>query len=315
VSEPTVRWVVASQAERTLASVTAELGPGGGEALADGRVFVDGRRTLEPNLTLRPGSVVEVHPARSAEGEAIVLAERGGFVFVDKPPGMATEPDHAGVEASLLAHVARKLGVPRGELHALSRLDVGVSGVVTLARSAEAREQARALRERGAWQRRYVALASGAPVPARGTWDQALARPRSARSAARVERDAVTRYAEVGSAGPVFAPARAGNVEVRPALVALGPITGRTHQLRMHAAHAGVPLLGDTTYGGPGRLVLAGGVVRPVERVALHAAWVELEVAGERLRVAAALPADLLRLWSDLSGAPGAWAEALETTL
>jgi 23S rRNA-/tRNA-specific pseudouridylate synthase len=315
MSEPTVRWVVASEAERTLGSVAAELGPSGPEALADGRVFVDGRRTLEPNLTVRPGSVIEVHRARSAEGEAVVLAERAGFVFVDKPPGMATEPDHAGVEASLLARVARQLDVPRGELHALSRLDVGVSGVVTLARSAEAREQARALRERGAWQRRYVALTSGAPEPPRGTWTQALARPRSGRSGPRGERDAATRYAHVGTAGPAFIPARTGNLQVRPALVALGPITGRTHQLRLHAAHAGVPLLGDATYGGPGRLVLAGGAVRPLERVALHAAWVELELAGERLRVVAAPPADLLALWSELSGAASSWAEALQATL
>ena len=315
MSEPTVRWVVAGTANRTLSSVAADLGSSGAEALADGRVFVDGRRVREPGLAVRPGSVVELHPARSAEGDATVLAEHGGFVFVDKPPGMATEPDHAGVEASLVARIARKLGVPRTTLHALSRLDVGVSGVVTLARNAEAREQAQELRARGAWHRRYVALAASAPVPARGTWDHALAPPRGGRTGARAERDAATRYAEIGRAGPVFAPARTGNVELWPALLALAPITGRTHQLRMHAAQAGVPLLGDATYGGPARLVLGGGAVRPLERVALHAAWVELELGGERLRVVATPPADLLALWSALSGGDAAWPDALETTL
>jgi len=315
VSEPTVRWVVAGVVNRTLSAVASELGPSGAEALAEGRLFVDGRRVREPGLTVRPGSVLEMHPARSAEGDATVLVERGGFVFVDKPSGMATEPDHAGVEASLVARVAQKLGVPRTSLHALTRLDVGVSGVVTLARNAEAREQAQALRERGAWHRRYVALASGAPTPARGTWAQALGRPRGLRTGPRAARAASTRYAEVGKAIPVVVPARTGNAKVEPTLLALGPITGRTHQLRMHAAHAGVPLLGDTTYGGPGRLVLAGGLVRPLERIALHAAWVELELGGELLRVVAAPPADLLALWSDLSGAPAAWEAALETTL
>jgi len=83
----------------------------------------------------------------------------------------------------------------------------------------------------------------------------------------------------------------------------------------LHAAHAGVPLLGDATYGGPARLVVRGGAVRSLERVALHAAWVELELGGERLRVVAGEPADLRALWGELSGAPEAWADALETAL
>lgn len=315
MSEPALRWVVAGEAERSLGSVIAELGPEGGAALADGRVFVDGRRTLEPTVAVGAGSVVEVHRARSSEGEVIVLAECAGFVFVDKPPGVATEPDHAGVEASVVARVAQQLDIPRAELHALSRLDVGVSGVVTLARTAEARERARLLRERGAWVRRYVALASRAPEPAGGTWDQALSRPRGRRTGPGAERSAATRYASIAVAGPVFVPARTGNVEVRPALLALGPITGRMHQLRLHAAHAGAPLLGDATYGGPSRVIVHGGAVRPLERVALHAAWVELELGGEVLRVVAGEPADLQALWGELSGAPEAWSQALATVL
>ena len=181
MSEPVVRWVV-SGAPRLLGEVAAELGEGGAEALADGRVFVDGRRVTEASLVVPVGSVLEVYATRNVDRDVTVLAEHAGLVFVDKPPGLATEPDHAGVEASVVARVAERLGVARSELHALSRLDVGVSGVVTLARSAEAREQATRLRERGAWRRRYVAIARGAPEPGSGIWDQALARPRAVRS-------------------------------------------------------------------------------------------------------------------------------------
>ena len=314
MSEPVIRWV-ASGNERAVSEIVAELGANDTGALADGRVFVDGRRATDPNGVVRAGSVLEVYAARGVERDVTVLAEHAGFVFVDKPPGIATEPDHAGVEASLVARVAERLGVPRSELHALSRLDVGVSGVVTLARTAEAREHATKLRERGAWHRRYVALALRAPEPANGIWDQALARPRGARSGRQSERTASTRYGLAGTAGPVFVPSRAGNAEVRPALLALAPVTGRTHQLRMHAAGGGVPLLGDATYGGPERLVLASGAVRPLERVALHAAWVELELQGQKLRVGAPIPADLSALWRELGGEEEAWARALELAL
>ncbi|HEX5098354.1 MAG TPA: pseudouridine synthase [Polyangiaceae bacterium] len=314
MSEPVIRWV-ASGNERAVADIVTELGASGVEALAGGRVFVDGRRVTELSGVVRAGSVLEVYAARNVERDVTLLAEHAGFVFVDKPAGIATEPDHAGVAASLVARVAERLGVARSELHALSRLDVGVSGVVTLARSPEAREQAAALRERGAWHRRYVALARCAPEPSRGIWDQALARPRAGRSGRHAERAASTRFAHLGAAGPVFVPSRAGNVEVRPALLALAPVTGRTHQLRMHAAGGGAPLLGDATYGGPERLVLANGAVRPLERVALHAAWVELELRGQKLHIGAPIPADLDGLWRDLGGEDEGWARALELEL
>jgi 23S rRNA-/tRNA-specific pseudouridylate synthase len=314
MSEPVVRWV-ASGAERTVAQIATELGASGAEALADGRVFVGGRRVTEPNGVVQSGSVLEVYAARRVDRDVTMLAEHAGFVFVDKPPGIATEPDHAGVEASLVARVAERLGIARTELHALSRLDVGVSGVVTLARSAEAREHATELRARGGWHRRYVALARCAPEPASGTWDQALARPRAARSGRQSERAASTRYGLAGVAGSVFVPSRAGNVEARPALLALGPVTGRTHQLRIHAASGGVPLLGDAAYGGPERLVLASGAVRPLERVALHAAWVQLELGGQKLRITAPIPADLQALWRELGGDEEAGARALELEL
>ena len=55
--------------------------------------------------------------------------------------------------------------------------------------------------------------------------------------------------------------------------------------------------------------------MRPLERVALHAAWVELELGAEVLRIVAGGPADLQALWGELSGAPEAWAEALDTAL
>jgi 23S rRNA-/tRNA-specific pseudouridylate synthase len=316
VSAPRLRWVAPPGAEEGLGALLARLAPDLAVALAQGRVFVDGRRAADAALRLTPGAVVEVHAGRAASGGVTVLAEHAGLVFAGKPAGVATEPDHAGVAGSLVELVARELALPRGELHAVSRLDVGVSGVVTLARSAAGRQLAAELRARGAFLRRYVAVTAGAPEPPEGTWSSAL--PRRPRASARSHdaRPAETRYATVARAGRVAGagPERT-RVELAPALLALSPVTGRTHQLRVHAARANAPMFGDGAYGGPQRLVLANGSVRALGRVFLHAAWVELALGRERLRVEAPLPDELVTLWSDCGGAAEAWQRALEIAL
>jgi 23S rRNA-/tRNA-specific pseudouridylate synthase len=299
--------------EETLGDVVARLGSATDAALSEGRVFVDGRRETDAALRLATGSVVEVHASRAPSEDVVVLAEQRGLVFVNKPAGVATEPDHAGIAGSLVERVARTLGVARAELHAVSRLDVGVTGVVTLARGAPGRRLATELRARGAFARRYVALAPKAPEPADGSWDSPLPRRVRARADDGDARPALTRYATIAQARTAFFPVRGGAPTASlPALIALSPVTGRTHQLRLHAAGAGLPLLGDAAHGGAARVVLPNGGVRGLERVFLHAAWVELDLGGERLRVEAPSPDDFSALWAELGGAPEAWPRALE---
>ena len=317
MSRPLVRWVEPDGEGTALGGLVLRLGAAGGGALAEGRVFVNGRRETLGELVVPPGSVVEVHPGRVVATAVTILAEHRGLVFVSKPPGVATEPDHAGIASSLVALVSELMGLLPGALHAVSRLDVGVSGVVTLARSAAAVDLAAGLRARGGFSRRYVALAVHAPDPSQGSWTWPLPRHLRPRAGtADGERAAETRYASVALASPLFLPGRdATRITTRPALLALSPVTGRTHQLRLHATRAGTPLLGDAAHGGPQRLILSSGSVRALERVCLHAAWVELELGAEKLRVAAPLPDDLLTLWADLGGTAEGWVDALEIAL
>ncbi|HTQ02894.1 MAG TPA: pseudouridine synthase [Polyangiaceae bacterium] len=320
MSRPLVRWVVPDAGE-TLAELALRLGAR--DAVAEGRLFVDGRRAGDPDLRVAAGSVVEVHAARDGAAPITILGEHGGLVFVSKPAGVATEPDHAGVAASLVARVETELGLARGALHAVSRLDVGVSGVVTLARDEHGRELAARLRARGGFRRRYVALAPRAPEPPSGSWTWALPRKLrgasgrgAAHGAGESERAAETAYATVAEAGSVYLPERSRTrVPVRPALLALSPVTGRTHQLRLHAERAGTPLFGDAEHGGALRVILADGSVHALERVLLHAAWVELAGERERFHVEAPPPADFRALWTKLGGAAEAWTRAVEIAL
>lgn len=315
------RWVVRpgegrgeGQADGSLGAVLARLAPDDAAALREGRVFV-GRTRAGAATHVRPGDVVTVHAPRAqaathhnhtngstTTGAVTIALDTDGVVAAIKPAGLPTIADHRGNDA-LVERAAKLLGCRADALHPTSRLDVGVSGVVLLARTDEARARLARARDEGTYRRRYVALACGAPSPATGRWAAPIGRaadPRLRAVGGRDTVDAATRYRTA-------AHAPGGLV-----MLSVEPETGRTHQIRLHAAHAGAPLLGDVDYGGPARLALPGGAVRRVGRVALHCAWVEapIRTIGSP-RVEAPVPDELRALWQAAGGDADAWAEAL----
>jgi 23S rRNA-/tRNA-specific pseudouridylate synthase len=242
--------------------------------------------------------------------EIEIIAQHGGLVFVNKPPGLQTEVD-AQCEQALVPLVALKLGVPPKRVHALSRLDTGVSGLVTLSLDTASRREVIRWREQGRFRRRYVALAAGERALMQGFWRESIGRaPRGNLRcvAGRNSESAETRFALVARARAPD-PRKPG---AQSALLALEPTTGRTHQLRVHAAAHGLPFLGDRAYGGPTRIVLPSGAVSAVDRVALHAAWVELPLEPLPLRVSARVPSDFEDAWRALDGNVADIARALE---
>jgi 23S rRNA pseudouridine1911/1915/1917 synthase len=245
-----------------------------------------------------------------AAGLLVVLGEYRGLLFVDKPAGLQTEPD-ARHEDTLVTRVAAQLALPRSHIHALSRLDTGVSGVVTLGLTSEARKLVAEWRARGQFRRRYVALATGVAPAATGTWTESIGRAAGnlRRVGGRNPEVARTDYALVASL-PALERSNSRPLQ----LLALAPRTGRTHQLRVHAAAHGLPLLGDRAYGGQARLTSETGSVRSVDRIALHAAWVELPLAEPR-RFEAAIPQEISTIWRDFAGGEGALALAARVTL
>lgn len=230
-------------------------------------------------------------------GELTVLGEYRGLLFVDKPSGLQTEPD-ARQRDTLVTRIAAQLGIASETVHALSRLDTGVSGVVTLGLTTEARRLVNGWRERGSFQRRYVALATGSSIAAAGSWREPIGRAQGQlrRIGGRNPEPAHTDYAALATT-----PHRERAQPAALTLLALAPRTGRTHQLRVHAAAHGLPLVGDRAYGGVTRLISPLGEVRSCDRIALHAAWVELPLP-QPLRFSATLPTDLTALWLAAGG-------------
>lgn len=285
--KPALCWVVVPGDPPTPRAIL-ETVPG----FLPGRVFVNGRpAVLDHPLEL--GDRVDVYPPRSHEpGSLEVLAQRDGVLLVHKPAGLASETTRQG-EDSVVARVLAMLG--GGHVHAATRLDTAVSGVVACCLGRDASRRFEEWRERGHVARSYLAVAVARALPDRGTWDAPLGRTkdRAGRDRARVggpgSLDALTHYRVLGRA-----PA---------SLLELRPETGRMHQLRAHAAHAGLPLLGDRLYGGPSSVVLRDGRVLGLDRVALHC--LRLELPG--LEAVAPIPEALRELWRGLGGADATW--------
>jgi len=314
-----MRWIVRPGDGTTVREVLARAGADA-DAVRDGRVFVGPRRVRRDDEPVQAGDVVQVAPPREPRGASVsVLLRAGDLVAVDKPAGMPTIPDHAGSAHALVALVARALGIDVGRVHPTSRLDRDVSGVVFLALSKAAGERLRRARDEGRYDRRYVAVAARAPEPPRGTWDvpigAASAVERDRRGARDPRRRAVGGRDAVPATTNYAVCARAPGGEV---LLAVAPLTGRTHQIRVHAAHAGAPLVGDRAYGGPARVTLPTGRVLEPRRVALHCARVVVPGARGEPRVgpgphatdlvaSAPVPTELADLWSALGGDPAAW--------
>lgn len=202
------------------------------------------------------------------------------LVVVAKPPGLSLatprRQPHAAV-ARLLAALpegeAERWGVDAGGAFLLHRLDVATSGVVLLARTREVHRQLVAAWAAGAVRKTYLALVWGHPRPTQGSFEAPLGPLPSDRRKMTVS--------------PRGRPARSDyQVLAAPlhvALVRLHPHTGRTHQLRVHLAAAGHPIVGDDLYGGPRHRGVRQGELRAAlnpPHLLLHA-W-QLAVPGER---------------------------------
>jgi 23S rRNA pseudouridine1911/1915/1917 synthase len=290
------RWVVRAVDGDTVGPVALRAAPGDEHAIAEGRVFIGRKRAIAATDPVAIGDEVTVAEPSATTAIAQILARGDGWVAVDKPAGLPTIPDQHGASHALLAMTARALSIEPDRLHPTSRLDRDVSGAVVFALDRATAERLRRLREEHRYARRYVAIAARSPAPDAGAWRVPIGRaanPKHRAANGRDPADATTHYAVAAHAPPY-------------ALLALSPVTGRTHQIRVHASHAGAPLLGDRAYGGPSRATLANGRVLAFDRIALHAARVTLDGTV----IESPISEKLRSLWLALGGDGAAWEKA-----
>lgn len=291
----THRWIVRDGDGATLSEILMRLERHPSAAIEEGRVFVGRRRARRSDEAVRVGDEVTIRAGMAEPAAIRVLEGQQGVYAVSKPAGLPTEPDQHGGR-SLLRSLAELLGTEMRALHAATRLDSMVTGIVIVARGAEATARVAQWQREGKLHRRYVGLALGPIEPARGVWNAPIGKDRRGAPGigGRGARPAETRYSVLEFLS--------GSTSTGVTLVRLTPATGRPHQLRLHLAHAGTPLLGDVRHGGPRQIVLSDGRVVACPRPLLHAGSVVVAGEGHAWRVDDVAPEDVKGVWAALGG-------------
>lgn len=310
--------VLRGEAGRALAELVAnrldEPRAASNQRIAEGRVWLDGKRCRDPKLLLRVGQRIIVHGDASttatvtpvapsdqarhgeqepAEPSPLLIAYRDAdLAIVDKPSGLPSIAPQSG-GPNLADALPSMLGREAKLLH---RLDTGASGLLLVSLRAESRPMLAAQVIEHRLLRRYLALVAGHPeddeqlidLPLAARRAGAVVRPQAGGKNARTHVRVLRRGETLTTDG----------TKMRITLVQARLETGRMHQIRAHLSAIGHPLLGDDRYGGP-----------PAERLALHAHT--LGVAhpdGHDIELHSPLPAALrqrLPRWSgDRFGSP-----------
>jgi 23S rRNA pseudouridine1911/1915/1917 synthase len=274
-----------------------------------GSVALDGRPARPRDAVFGGEQVVvrariEADQSVDAEKMPITVRHRDAHVFViDKPAGLVVHPGAGNrahtLQNGLLALDAKLARVPRAGI--VHRIDKDTSGLLVVARTIEAHTALVAMLREHQVRREYLALCVG-NLTGGGTVEKAIGRHRTdrLRMAVRADgREAITHY-------------RIEERFARHTLLRVILETGRTHQIRVHLAHLGHPLVGDPLYGGRRQLVAGLGnaqreALAAFRRQALHAAKLEFThpVTGRDISVESPVPADFAALLSALRAEQG----------
>lgn len=282
--------------------------------IEEGRVFIDGRPALRPSTRLSRDQHVRVQIPPPSEPFAIspepipldVLYEDAHLLVIDKPAGMVVHPAPGHTTGTLVnALLARypewaemewvdeeedEPVSPRARPGVVHRLDKDTSGVLIVAKNAEARLALQAQFQARQVEKVYLALVYGVPSTPAGVIEAPIGRDPRQRKRMAVVRDGKPARTEF-------------TVQERfteSALLEVRPKTGRTHQIRVHLAFIGHPVVGDSVYGRRKRGI-------PCPRQFLHAARIAFihPVTGRPVECTAPLPEDLAATLESLRRARG----------
>lgn len=303
--------------------------------IAEGAVTRDGVAVTDQKAKVAAGEIYQItlEPPRSVETlpqdiPLSVLWEDDDLIVIDKPAGLVVHPAPGSEDGTLvnalLHHFGGKLSGVGGEARPgiVHRIDKDTSGLLVVAKSDRAHHGLAHQFEKHTVHRHYLAVVHGVPDAAdprlRGTKGVSFEAGNILKITSQLARHKTDRQRQaVLFHGGRHAVTRARVVEDFAGVAALVDCwleTGRTHQIRVHMAHAGHGLIGDQTYGGrrklPAKLIgtAAQEAAQTFPRQALHAATLGFThpVTGEELSFTSPLPADIEALLAALrAGAEG----------
>ncbi len=248
--------------------------------IKDGRVFVGGEPVLDVSFELGEDDEVTIKAPKPPvlTGEIDVLYEDDDVLVMNKPSGTLSHakgftPEEFTVADFVRRHMSEADDSLRpGIVH---RLDRDTSGIIIAAKHEAAKKHLqRQFQDRKA-KKEYIAVLSGIPKRPEAMIDLPIARNPKKPSSFRVDpkgKESQTSYKVLGQ-------------NEKYSVVVLRPLTGRTHQLRVHMAYIGTPIVGDVVY---------DGAKSPIKRLCLHAASLEITLpSSERKTFTAAPPKEL----------------------
>lgn len=252
------------------------------------RINGDGARTID---LLHAGDRLSVDVGDAKESAFVpagprldVAWEDEDIIIINKPAGMATHGRSDRREPTVGAMVAAYLGTS-APFHPVNRLDRGTTGLMCAAKTGYMHERLRRILHTDAFRREYLAICTGVPPEAEGEIDAPIARYNEEK-----------RFCVREDGAPSLTRYKVLLTWEGRSLLRVRPETGRTHQIRVHMASIGCPLLGDRLY---------GRLSRELDRPALHSAALTLihPLTGETVSVRAPLPEDMRALLPEGCGA------------
>ena len=244
-------------------------------------LFVNGK-PQHTDYPVKIGDVITVpldepKPEYPAEdGDLTVLYEDDHMLAVDKPAGMLIHPSRSKLTGTLANRVIgyyQKTGQSCA-FHPITRLDRDTFGIVLLAKNAHVHRLFTAMQEAGTIRKTYHALVYGGPAEESGVIDAPIERlplPSLLRQVSPNGKPSVTEY-RVLERGTV-------------SKLALRPVTGRTHQLRVHCAHIGCPILGDPQYGSQESKAYSEALGLPYQQLCAKTLEFAHPITGEQMRL------------------------------
>lgn len=251
-------------------------------AKRNGDILLD-NLPVKTNAVVKPGQVLELR-LRQKETKVIaekmeldILSEDTHLLAVNKPPGMLVHPlttEPMGTLANGVIYHWQQQGII-DQFRPVHRLDRDTSGIVIIAKNPYIQQQLQLQMKQGTFVRRYLAVVPGELYPRQGVIDAPIDL---------AEGSYIKRIISPGGKHAVshYRVLRYLNEE---SLVCVALETGRTHQVRVHLAHLGYPLLGDALYGGNSS---------KIKRQALHCAYLAFihPVIGSLIQIACPIPGD-----------------------
>ena len=213
------------------------------------------------------------------DGELTILYEDDHLLAVDKPAGMLIHPSRSrntGTLANLVAGYYEKCG-QNSAFHPMTRLDRDTFGVVLLAKNSHIHS----LLQQRAVEKTYHALVFGGPAEDSGVIDAPIARkplPSLLREVRPDGKPSVTEFRVLERRGEVCK-------------LALTPVTGRTHQLRLHCAHMGFPILGDPQYGSVESQAFSAQLGLTYQRLCARSVTFFHPLTGEKMHIESGMDA------------------------